>query len=145
MPSIGQRGAVIRTIYALLANYPDLVALLYGGTDGILGSTVEVETLPVPSIVLALGGSNPEQRGETWSWDIPVEAYAEDVFGASDLLDQIEAACNAYRASEPWSAIALAQVDYQGHAELDAPLPGSGFQRLAASRSVIRVRWAAQT
>lgn len=139
------RGRVIRTVYGLLSNYAPLVAKLYNASaDSILGSTLQVDQLPVPSLVLALGASDPEQRGEVWVWEIPVEVYAEDVFDAADVLDLIEAACNDYRADAAWSTIALAQVDYRGHAELDAPVAGSGFQKLAAARSVVRVRWAEQ-
>lgn len=132
MPSL--RRGVIETVYTVLSSSPHLAGI------EVLGSTAELDSLPVPCVVLTLGGSTPIQHGVEWTWDIGAEVYARDVFEAADVLDALDRTTFEFR-QQAEHGVKLAYMRSTGHEELDAPLPGSGFQKLSAARASISVRW----
>lgn len=99
------QAAALRQFYAALEAHAPLVALT-GHVPGaqsledgaaIIGDSVRLRPHPIPSVVLGLGTRN--QGGKTTAlevmrdWEISLLIWAEDVFQAAEIAEEIEQFC----------------------------------------------------
>lgn len=114
------QAAALRQFYAALEAHAPLVALT-GHVPGarsledgaaIIGDSVRLRPHPVPSVVLGLGAKNQGGKGSNQEgfrdWEISLLVWAEDVFQAADILEELEEFCAAAR----WPAGPLRQCQW---------------------------------
>lgn len=99
------QAAALRQFYAALEAHAPLVALT-GHVPGarsledgaaIIGDSVRLRPHPVPSVVLGLGAKNQGGKGSNQEgfrdWEISLLVWAEDVFQAAEIAEEIENFC----------------------------------------------------
>jgi hypothetical protein len=103
------QAAALRQFYEALEAHPPLVELtghVVGARsleDGaaILGDAARLRPHPIPSVVLGLGSRNQGGKATTHEalrdWEISLLVWAEDVFQAAEIAEEIENFCSLAR------------------------------------------------
>lgn len=142
----GNRSGVLRAVTRTLEEHEPLRALLkhtkgantLQGGARIIGDSVRIDDLPLPCIVISIGGgSGIDPRREVGTWILHLTIYGVDVFQVADVLDQLEGLAVRWTqngaVTEP-----LNRFRVESHESLDAVGPAG---RLIAVRVNLEVSW----
>lgn len=114
------QAAALRQFYAALEAYPPLVTLtghVVGARSleegaAIIGDSVRLRPHPIPSVVLGLGTRNSNGKSTAVEalrdWEINLLVWAEDVFQAAEIAEEIENFCALTR----WQAGPVRQAQW---------------------------------
>lgn len=121
------QAAALRQFYQALETHAPLVTLI-GHVPGarslesgasIIGDSVRLRPHPIPSVVLGLGSRNQGGKSTTHEvlrdWEISLLIWAEDVFQAAEIAEEIENFCSLAR----WSEGPLRQAQWLSSAQME--------------------------
>lgn len=121
------QAAALRQFYAALESYPPLVALtghVVGATTldagaRIIGDSVRLRPHPIPGVVLGLGSRNQGGKSTTHEalrdWEVNLLVWAEDVFQAAEIAEEIENFCSLAR----WEIGPVRQVQWASSQQME--------------------------